>query len=74
MANKIAPKEWYNKYGRKIEKIRLPKKEEQKLKYAANVGEDGFYLLDNLKKDRVPESILNSSKVKALNRMNLLHQ
>ena len=64
---KITPKEWYDKYSRKIEKMRLPEKEDQKEKYAVNVGKDGFHVLDSLKNHDAPKSLLGLSKIKALN-------
>ena len=62
---KITPKEWYDKYSRKIEKMRLPEKEDQKEKYAVNVVKDGFHVLDSLKNHDAPKSLLGLSKIKA---------
>lgn len=41
----IAPEEWYQRYGRRIEDYRLPSKKEERVAYAQQVGEDGDYLL-----------------------------
>lgn len=44
----IAPEEWYQRYGRRIEDYRLPSKKEERTAYAQQVGEDGDYLLNCL--------------------------
>ena len=41
---KIAPEEWYGRYGRRIEDYRLPSKKSERSAYAQQVGEDGAYL------------------------------
>ena len=44
----ISPKEWYKRYGQRIEDYRLPETSAQRDTYAQQVGEDGYYLLDCL--------------------------
>jgi hypothetical protein len=44
----LAPREWYQRYGRRIEESRLPKSEAGRKEYAQTVGQDGFALLDAL--------------------------
>ncbi len=44
----IVPKEWYKRYGQRIEDYRLPETSAQRDTYAQQVGEDGYYLLDCL--------------------------
>ena len=41
----IAPEDWYQRYGRRIEDYRLPTKPAERIAYAQQVGEDGDYLL-----------------------------
>ncbi len=41
----IAPEEWYQRYGRRIEDYRLPSKKSERAAYAQQIGEDGAYLL-----------------------------
>src|SRR3954454_7212779 len=44
----VAPAPWYERYPRRIEDSRLPRKAEEREAYARTVGEDGFHLLDRL--------------------------
>ena len=39
----IAPEDWYQRYGRRIEDYRLPSKPAERIAYAQQVGEDGDY-------------------------------
>ncbi len=41
----IAPEDWYERYGRRIEDYRLPAKKSERDAYAQQTGEDGEYLL-----------------------------
>ena len=41
----IAPDEWYERYGRRIEDFRLPKAADKRDAYGQQVGEDADYLL-----------------------------
>lgn len=42
----LVPEAWYERYSRRIEDSRLPKREAEREAYARQVGEDGFALLD----------------------------
>jgi transposase len=44
----LAPAEWYERYGRRVEDYRLPVAKEKREAYAVQVGVDGFALLDAL--------------------------
>ena len=44
----LASKDWYKRYGRRIEDGRLPRAIAEREAYARAVGEDGFALLDRL--------------------------
>lgn len=50
----IAPKAWYERYGRRIEEDRLPQGKEKRAAHAQTLGEDGFCLLDRLTEAEVP--------------------
>ena len=51
----IAPEDWYQRYGRRIEDYRLPKVQlPRRDAYAQQVGEDGCYLLDCLAQPDAP--------------------
>ena len=49
----IAPDDWYERYGRRIEDYRLPKSEANRNAYAQQVGEDAYYLLACLESSEV---------------------
>ena len=53
--SQIAPAEWYQRYGRRIEDFRLPKAAAKRDEYGQQVGEDACYLLACLEKSEVPE-------------------
>jgi transposase len=44
----LVPREWYERYGKRIEDARLPREKAAREAYARTVGEDGFRLLDAL--------------------------
>jgi transposase len=52
---RLAPLEWYARYGKRVEDIRLPKSQAAREAYAQTVGEDGFHLLDALERPEAPE-------------------
>ena len=62
----IAPEEWYQRYGRRIEDYRLPKSAAQRDAYGQQVGEDGYYLLDCLNQSSVPSDWQNLASIDAL--------
>jgi transposase len=52
----VAP-DWYERYGRRIEDYRLPKGQEARLAYAAQVGADGLHLLEAAQQEDAPEPV-----------------
>jgi transposase len=48
----FAPLAWYERYGKRIEDVRLPRDQADRDAYAQMVGEDGFYFLDTVDKPR----------------------
>mgnify|MGYP001821003696 FL=1 len=66
---KVAPPEWYERYGRRIEDYRLPKSQEKRAAYAQRVGEDGFQLLDLLAEKDTPKEANSLPEVNTLRLM-----
>jgi len=62
----IAPNDWYQRYGRRIEDDRLPQSEEKRIAYAHTLGEDGFRLLEHLAGAAVPTAWRELPTVAAL--------
>jgi transposase len=62
----IAPHDWYQRYGRRIEDDRLPQSQEQRIAYAQRLGEDGFHLLEQLDARAVPADWRTLPTVEAL--------
>jgi transposase len=52
---RLAPLEWYEHYGKRIEDTRLPRDQAARESYAQTVGEDGFRVLDALERPEAPE-------------------
>jgi transposase len=52
---RLAPLEWYERYGKRIEDTRLPRDQAARESYAQTVGEDGFRVLDALERPEAPE-------------------
>ena len=50
----MAPLDWYERYGKRIEDTRLPQGQASRDAYAQMVGEDGFALLDALEAPETP--------------------
>ena len=65
----VAPSEWYERYGRRIEDYRLPKSQEKRAAYAQRVGEDGFQLLDLLAEKDTPKEANSLPEVNTLRLM-----
>ena len=65
----VAPSEWYERYGRRIEDYRLPKSQEKRAAYAQRVGEDGFRLLEMLAEKDTPIEATSLPEVKTLRLM-----
>src|SRR3954463_9623137 len=53
----LAPPEWHERYDRRVEDRRLPKTEPQRDAYVAQVGADGFLLLDTIDAADAPPAI-----------------
>jgi transposase len=63
---RLAPPEWYKRYGRRIEDDRLPQKESEREVYAHTVGEDGFILLDALEGADAPPGLKALPQIETL--------
>jgi transposase len=64
----LAPIEWYVRYGKRVEDIRLPRNQAAREAYAQTVGEDGFHLLDALERPETPEDARALPSVTTLHR------
>ena len=53
--SQIAPKDWYERYGRRIEDYQLPKSAAKRDEYGQQVGEDGYYLIKCLEGSELAE-------------------
>ena len=53
----VAPKDWHERYGRRVEDRRLPKTAPEREAYAQTVGEDGFALLGLLEAPEAPAGL-----------------
>jgi transposase len=51
----VVPLEWYDRYSKRMEDSRLPKKPEERDGLAAEMGADGFFLLDLIHAPSTPE-------------------
>jgi transposase len=51
---RLAPLEWYERYGKRIEDTRLPRAQAVREAYARTVGEDGFRVLDAVESPEAP--------------------
>jgi transposase len=63
---RVAPVEWYKRYGRRIEDDRLPQSKAGRETYGQTVGEDGFYLLDLVAQPDAPADLDKLPKIVAL--------
>lgn len=62
----IAPAEWFERYGRRIEESRLPRGQEQRQQYAQCVGADGMQLLAALDAPTAPSEVRHLPAVQVL--------
>jgi len=69
----VAPPEWYERYGRRIEDYRLPKSKEKRAAYAQQVGEDGYQLLDLLAEAATPKEATSLPEIATLRLMWVRH-
>jgi transposase len=65
----LAPPEWHARYDRRVEDRRLPKTEPQRDAYVAQVGADGFLLLDAIDGADAPPAIAALPAVAVLRRV-----
>ena len=63
---RVAPVEWYKRYGRRIEDDRLPQSKAGRETYGQTVGEDGFYLLDLVAQPDAPAGLDKLPMIEAL--------
>jgi transposase len=63
---RVAPTEWYKRYGRRIEDDRLPQSKAGREAYGQTVGEDGFHLLDLVAQPDAPAGLDKLSMIAAL--------
>jgi transposase len=64
----IAPVQWYERYGQRVEEARLPKEETKRHTYAQIVGADGFHLLDTLEAPEAPAGLRDLPMIETLRR------
>ncbi len=64
----LAPLEWYERYGKRIEDTRLPREKPAREAYAQLVGEDGFRVLDAAEAPEAPEAVRQAPSVATLRR------
>ena len=62
----LAPPEWYERYGARIEDTRLPQGKAARAAYGRMVGEDGLHLLDALEQEGAPTEARKSESVEVL--------
>ena len=62
----LAPSEWYERYGARIEDTRLPQGKAARAAYGRMVGADGFYLLGALEQEGTPAEARTSESVEIL--------
>lgn len=60
-----APREWFERYGRRIEESRLPQGKEDRRRYAALVGADGMQLLERAYAPVTPAALRSLAAVEA---------
>ncbi|HEX9411909.1 MAG TPA: IS1182 family transposase [Ktedonobacterales bacterium] len=68
LRTQVSP-DWYDRYGRRIEAERLPKGQQARRMYAAQVGADGQQLLDAAQTPDAPEQVRQASEVALLRRI-----
>ena len=65
----LAPGEWFERYGCRIEDMRLPETGPKRDAYVARVGTDGFRLLDALDGTDAPQEVATLPAVAVLRRV-----
>ena len=61
----VAEPEWYSRYARRIEEMRLPKKAQEREDFALIVGQDGYTLLDAIDQE-APQEIASLEIISVL--------
>ena len=62
------PLEWYERYGKRIEDVRLPRDKADREAYAQMVGEDGCHFLDAVEAAEVPQAVREFPILESLRR------
>jgi transposase len=65
----LSPPDWFERYGRRVEDARLPETGPKRDAYVAQVGRDGFCLLDALDGSGAPEGLRDLPEVGVLRRV-----
>jgi transposase len=65
----VAPADWHDRYDRRVEDMRLPEAGSKRDAYAAQVGTDGFVLLDALGRADAPADAAALPEVTVLRRV-----
>jgi len=64
----LAPLAWYERYGKRIEDVRLPRDKADREAYALMVGEDGFSFLDAVEAAETPQEVRELPILESLRR------
>src|SRR2546421_8999185 len=64
----FAPLAWYERYGKRIEDVRLPRDQADREAYAQRVGEDGFHFLDAVEAAEAPQEVRELPILESLRR------
>src|SRR5215217_2300973 len=64
----LAPLEWYERYGKRIEDVRLPRDKADREAYAQMVGEDGVHFLDAVEAAEAPKEVRELPILESLRR------
>jgi transposase len=65
----LAPPDWFDRYGRRIEETHLPSKPEERQQYAALIGADGRELLEAVYAADAPAALRELEAVQLLRRV-----
>jgi transposase len=64
----FVPLAWYERYGKRIEDVRLPRDKADREAYAQRVGEDGFCFLDAVEAAEAPKEVRELPILESLRR------
>src|SRR2546428_11406110 len=65
---RLAPLAWYERYGKRIEDVRLPRDQADREADAQMIGEDGFHFLDALEAAEAPKEVRELPILESLRR------